>query len=128
MDIFPPYLFQEVLTDFMSSGHFVRHIRRMRTLYKSRREALVESLDKELGGLVEIHGSEAGMHLSVTLPDGYDDNEIAARAAKEKLWLWPLSPCWTGPGARSGFILGYGNTPAEQMRSEAGRLRKLVCA
>ncbi|MGB6728284.1 MAG: PLP-dependent aminotransferase family protein [Terracidiphilus sp.] len=128
MDIFPPYLFQEVLTDFMSSGHFVRHIRRMRTLYKSRREALVESLDKELGGLVEIHGSEAGMHLSVTLPDGYDDREIAARAAKEKLWLWPLSPSWTGPGARSGFILGYGNTPAEQMRSEAGRLRKLVCA
>ncbi|MGD0913234.1 MAG: PLP-dependent aminotransferase family protein, partial [Terracidiphilus sp.] len=90
MDIFPPFLFQEVLTDFMSSGHFVRHIRRMRTLYKSRREALVEGLEHELGGLIEFHGSEAGMHLSVTLPDGYDDVEIAARAAKERLWLWPL--------------------------------------
>ena len=128
MDIFPPFLFQEVLTDFMSSGHFVRHIRRMRTLYKSRREALVEGLEHELGGLIEFHGSEAGMHLSVTLPDGYDDVEIAARAAKERLWLWPLSPCWTGPGARSGFILGYGNTPEEQMRSEAGHLGKLLSA
>jgi GntR family transcriptional regulator/MocR family aminotransferase len=128
MDIFPPYLFQEVLTDFMGSGHFVRHIRHMRTLYKSRREALVESLEQEFGSLIEIHGSEAGMHLSVTLPDGYDDIEIATRAAKEKLWLWPLSPCWTGPGALNGFILGYGNTPVEQMRVEVGRLRKLVCA
>jgi GntR family transcriptional regulator/MocR family aminotransferase len=128
MDIFPPYLFQEVLTDFMGSGHFVRHIRRMRMLYKSRREALVESLEQEFGDLVEIHGSEAGMHLSITLPDGYDDTEIAVRAAKEKLWLWPLSPCWTGPGARSGFILGYGNTPEEQMRVEVGRLRKLISA
>jgi len=128
MDIFPPYLFQEVLTEFMSSGQFVRHIRRMRMLYRSRREALVESLQNEFGRLVEIHGSEAGMHLSVTLPDGYDDVEVAYRAAKEKLWLWPLSPCWTGPGARNGFILGYGNTSEEQMRNEVGRLRKLVSA
>jgi GntR family transcriptional regulator/MocR family aminotransferase len=97
-------------------------------LYKSRREALVESLEQEFDDLVEIHGSEAGMHLSITLPDGYDDTEIAVRAAKEKLWLWPLSPCWTGPGARSGFILGYGNTPEEQMRSEAGHLGKLLSA
>jgi GntR family transcriptional regulator / MocR family aminotransferase len=126
MDIFPPFLFQEVLTEFMSSGQFVRHIRRMRTLYKSRREALVESLNSEFGSFVEIHGSEAGMHLSLTLPEGYDDIEIATRAAKEKLWLWPLSPCWTGAGARPGFILGYGNTPAEQMKAEAARLRKIV--
>jgi GntR family transcriptional regulator/MocR family aminotransferase len=128
MDIFPPYLFQEVLADFMGSGHFVRHIRRMRTLYKSRREALVAGIEQEFGSSIEIHGSEAGMHLSVTLPNSYDDNEIAVRAAKEKLWLWPLSPCWTGPGARSGFILGYGNTPEEQMRVEVGRLRKLLSA
>jgi GntR family transcriptional regulator/MocR family aminotransferase len=98
----------------------------MRTLYKSRREALVESLNSEFGSFVEIHGSEAGMHLSLTLPEGYDDIEIATRAAKEKLWLWPLSPCWTGAGARPGFILGYGNTPAEQMKAEAARLRKIV--
>jgi GntR family transcriptional regulator / MocR family aminotransferase len=126
MDIFPPYLFQEVLTDFMSSGQFVRHIRRMRALYKARREALVDGLKHEFGDLLEIHGSEAGMHLSVTLPDGYDDREIAARAATEKLWLWPLSPCWTGAGARRGFILGYGNTPEEQMRPELARLRKMI--
>jgi GntR family transcriptional regulator / MocR family aminotransferase len=128
MDIFPPYLFQEVLTDFMSSGLFVRHIRRMRALYKSRREALVESLEQEFGSSIQIHGSQAGMHLSVTLPDGFDDTAIAARAAREKLWLWPLSPCWTGPGARSGFILGYGNTPAEHMRNEVSHIRRILSA
>ena len=41
MDIFPPFLFQEALTEFMQEGHFARHIRRMRALYKSRRTALV---------------------------------------------------------------------------------------
>jgi GntR family transcriptional regulator / MocR family aminotransferase len=126
MDIFPPYLFQEVLTDFMSEGHFVRHIRRMRALYKTRREALVEALQDELGDLIEIQGTAAGMHLAVTLPKGYRDIEIATRAAKEKLWLWPLSPCWSGNPRRQGLILGFGNTPEETMRGEVARLRKVL--
>ncbi len=37
MDIFPPYLFQDVIADFMREGHFARHIRRMRLLYSGRR-------------------------------------------------------------------------------------------
>ena len=49
MDIFPPYLYQEVLTDFMRMGHFGRHLRKMRQLYKERRSALVSSLRDELG-------------------------------------------------------------------------------
>ena len=126
MDIFPPYLFQEVLTDFMGSGHFVRHIRRTRALYKKRRIALVESLRAELGDQVEIHGSEAGMHLAVTLKSGLIDTEIAARAAKEKLWLWPLSPCWSGADARHGFILGYGNTPEDKIRNAVVLLGKIL--
>lgn len=126
MDIFPPYLFQEVLTDFMSAGHFARHIRRMRSLYKARRTALVEGLRAEFGDFLEIHGSEAGMHLSVTLPEGYLDSKIAKMAAEEKLWLWPLSHCWTGSRGRHGFILGFGNTPEEKMRSGVARLKKLL--
>ncbi|HUA98172.1 MAG TPA: PLP-dependent aminotransferase family protein [Terracidiphilus sp.] len=128
MDIFPPYLFQEVLTDFMSAGHFVRHIRRMRAVYKARRAALVESLHAEFGGLLEIHGSAAGMHLAVTLPAGRRDRKIAMQAAQEKLWLWPLSPCWSGSDARQGFILGYGNTPEENVRGEVARLHEIFAA
>lgn len=125
MDIFPPYLFQEVLTDFMRAGHFGRHIRRMRALYKSRRTALVDCLRKEFGDLLEIHGSEAGMHLTVTLPPGFNDVDIATRAAQERLWLWPLSLCYSGP-PRQGFLLGYANTPVEQMAAAVRRLRLIM--
>jgi GntR family transcriptional regulator / MocR family aminotransferase len=126
MDIFPPYLFQEVLTDFMRAGHFGRHIRRMRALYKSRRTALVECLRQEFGDLLEIHGSEAGMHLTVTLPPGFNDIEIASRAAQEKLWLWPLSLCYTATPARQGFILGYANTAEDQMAAAVRHLRVVL--
>ncbi len=126
MDIFPPYLFQEVLTDFMRAGHFGRHIRRMRTLYKARRTALVDCLRSEFGDLLQIHGSEAGMHLTVTLPPGFSDVEVATAAAREKLWLWPLSLCYTGSPNRQGFLLGYANTPEDQMAAEVRHLRLVL--
>jgi GntR family transcriptional regulator/MocR family aminotransferase len=126
MDIFPSYLFQEVLTDFMRAGHFVRHIRRMRSLYKARRTSLVNCLRAEFGDLLEIHGSEAGMHLTVTLPEGLNDVEIATRAAKEKLWLWPLSVCYSGNKPRQGFLLGFGNTPEDQMPAAVHHLRQVL--
>lgn len=126
MDIFAPHLFQEVLTDFMQGGHFARHIRRMRTLYKARRTALVESLRAEFGDALQIQGAEAGMHLTVTLPEGFNDKEIAARAAKDKLWLWPLSLCYFGDKPRQGFILGFGNTPEDQMPQAVRRMRAAI--
>lgn len=126
MDIFPSYLYQEVLTDFMRAGHFARHIRRTRALYKARRTRLVECLRSELGSLLEIHGAEAGMHLAVTLPEGFNDRDIALRAAREKLWLFPLSVSWHGSQPRNGFSLGFGNVPEEQIPDAVRRLRIAV--
>jgi len=70
MDIFPPYLQQEVLADFILEGHFARHIRRMRQVYKERRSILIDSLAREFPAQsgFEVHGVEAGMHLAMTLP------------------------------------------------------------
>jgi len=128
MDIGPPYFYQAVLTDFMNEGHFARHIRRMRLLYAERRTALVESLRKEFGSAVEILGAEAGMHLAIILPKGFRDQEIAARAAHQKLWLWPLSPAYLGDNTRQGFILGFGNTDAEEMPRAVSQLKRIVLA
>jgi GntR family transcriptional regulator / MocR family aminotransferase len=128
MDIGPPYLYQAVLTDFMREGHFARHIRRMRLLYGERRTALVDNIRKEFGSTLEVQGSEAGMHLTVTLPKGFRDQEIAARAALQKLWLAPLSPAYVGAPIRQGFVLGFGSTGTDEMPKAVARLRDTLFA
>jgi GntR family transcriptional regulator/MocR family aminotransferase len=128
MDIAPPHFFQAVLTDFMNEGHFARHIRRMRQLYAQRRIALVDALQREFGSALEVLGSEAGMHLAVILPKGFRDQEVAERAAREKLWLAPLSPSYLGRIPRQGFILGFGNTMAEEMPKAVRQLKSLLFA
>jgi GntR family transcriptional regulator/MocR family aminotransferase len=120
MDIFPPYLHQEVLADFIMEGHFTRHIRKMRQVYKEKRTILSESLEREFPSHrgFEIHGVEAGMHLAMTLPPGPIDTEIAARAAHSRLWLYSLSRTYFGDKPRHGFILGFGSSlPAEIPRA-----------
>lgn len=109
MDIFPPHVNQAVLTDFINDGHFARHIRRTRLLYAERRERLVQCLHDEFGSTLESMGTEAGVHLAVTLPAPLHDGVLAERAALEKLWLWPLSPSYMGETSRQGFILGFGS-------------------
>ena len=125
-DLCPPPLYQAALADFMSEGHFARHVRKTRLLYAERRSALVKALRAEFGSKLEILGAEAGLHLVVTLPSGFTDREISERAAKEELWLWPLSSAYSGPRARQGFILGFGSTKANDMLGQVRRLRRVM--
>jgi GntR family transcriptional regulator / MocR family aminotransferase len=128
IDIFPPYLNQEIVADFMLEGHFSRHLRRMRLLYGERHMALVESLQKEFGDTLEVHGVDAGLHLAVTLQEGLDDRELAMSAARTGLWLWPLSTSYFLKPARQGFVLGYGSTAAAEMPQAVRRLKTVLSA
>jgi GntR family transcriptional regulator/MocR family aminotransferase len=125
-DIFPPYLYQEVLADFMELGHLGRYIRKMRRIYGERRTKLIESIHAEFDDFFEVHGSSAGMHVSVTLPEGFNDLEISARASSERLVLWPLSRYYTGKHPRHGFVLGFGSTPTEYIFSAVKRLHAVM--
>ena len=126
MDLGSPHLYQAVLADFIVEGHFARHIRRMRQLYNERRLALVDSLQKHFGRSAEIFGAEAGMHLAVTLPMKSPDTEVSERAAREKLYVAPLSPAYSERPGRRGFILGFGGTPAADADEAVAHLSRLL--
>jgi DNA-binding transcriptional MocR family regulator len=76
--------------------------------------------------MVEILGSEAGMHLTVVLRRPSRDFEIANRAAAQNLWIWPLSSSFMNEPSRSGFILGFGSTPVEEIPAAVIRFRDLL--
>ena len=125
MDIGPAGFFQAVLADFITEGHFSRHIRRMRVLYGERCAALLEAIREELGNVAQVTGREAGVHLSLTL-SGIRDCEIAQRAAAENLWLAPLSASYVGKPLRQGFILGFGSTGVREIPAAVRKLRSVL--
>jgi GntR family transcriptional regulator/MocR family aminotransferase len=98
----------------------------MRQVYGERRNVLIESIQAEFGDFFEVHGSAAGMHVSVTLPEGFNDLDISVRAAKQRLVLFPLSRYYAGKKPRQGFVLGFGSVSAEQIPSAVKLMRALV--
>jgi GntR family transcriptional regulator/MocR family aminotransferase len=108
---------QAVLADLIQEGHFGRHIRRMRTLYLERLEALLAAVEQELAGLLEVPRPEAGMHAVGWLPAGCDDREAARRALAAGVEVRPLSGFYHGPCPRGGLVLGYAGYPPSQLRA-----------
>src|SRR5262249_4544804 len=102
---------QAVLADFIEQGHFNRHLRRMRTVYKRRNEICLEYLQRELGEFLSFGPTGAGMHITALLPDGVSDIEVAKRGGERGIELLPLSEFYIGGTTQNGLILGYTGIP-----------------
>ena len=125
MDIGPATFHQAVLADFICEGHFSRHIRRMRSVYRERRNALLNTLRAEFGSSLEVTGEQAGMHFCIVF-NGVNDREAAQEAARTNLWLVPLSSSYAGKVSQRGFILGFGSTRTEEIATATRKLRSAL--
>jgi GntR family transcriptional regulator/MocR family aminotransferase len=108
---------QAVLADFMLEGHFTSHIRRMRGLYRQRRDLLLSAVERRYGDTLQIIGSDAGLHLVLCLPDAVDDRAVTAAALEVDIIIRPLSSYFSNrERAGSGLVIGYACVPDEAIR------------
>lgn len=98
---------QAVLAEFISEGHFVRHLRRMRNLYLERQKVLLKAAASELRGIMSFEPADAGMHLVGWLAPGIDDKAVAAVATAAGIETVPLSSCSIVPPRRGALLLSY---------------------
>jgi GntR family transcriptional regulator/MocR family aminotransferase len=106
---------QLTMADFITSGGFDRHIRRMRLRYRRRRDTLVRRL-APFRPAVGISGVSAGLHVLLTLPDGAE-HEVLRRAGDAGIGIAGLSRLrhpLAGPEIPSpdAVVVNFG-TPAE---------------
>lgn len=125
MDVNLPILEQAALAEFISEGHFTRHIRRMRMLYAERRAALLQAIQNLP---LELYAPPTGMHLIGWLPDGVDDRAVARKAAEHQIRVMPLSLFAMEPLARGGLIIGYAAVNQEEIAVGVQRLGKALDA
>jgi GntR family transcriptional regulator / MocR family aminotransferase len=78
---------QLTMADFITTGSYDKHIRRMRMRYRRRRDALVDALS---GYEVGISGLSAGVNVVLTLPDGAEQ-EVLRRSGDAGILLQGLS-------------------------------------
>ncbi|WP_136635488.1 PLP-dependent aminotransferase family protein [Pseudooceanicola onchidii] len=117
---------QSIVAQFIDEGKFSAHIRRMRSLYRDRRDALMEAGSRHLQGLVEVQNTETGFHTIGLLPPGLDDRQAAEAASRENLATAPLSRFALSPIAANGLTLGFSATPPVEITRGVERLARAL--
>jgi GntR family transcriptional regulator/MocR family aminotransferase len=109
---------QLVLADFISMGHFDRHLRRTNASNAARRNALVAAVRKEFRERAEVCGANAGLHLLVWLKgsNGGMIADVHGKAEKAGVGLYGVEAFYTKPPKRTGVVLGYAPSPESEIR------------
>jgi GntR family transcriptional regulator/MocR family aminotransferase len=98
----------------------------MRSAYLERRDALLRGLARHCGGLLKIHNSDAGLHVTALLPEGIDDQDFVARLGARGLAAIPLSTSYIGLASRQGLLLGFGCTTPQRLLDSTPVLGQLL--
>ena len=117
---------QAALASFMDEGHFARHLRRMRGVYRERAEVLLEALHDRCAGVLEPAPCDTGMQLCAFLPPGVSDVRICHRAARLGVEVAPLSEYGFGRQRRGGLVFGFGAVHPAAIRAGVETLQRAL--
>lgn len=118
---------QQVLAGFMLDGGFNAHIRKMRALYRLRRDTLVDSLTEYAGDLFEIEPCHAGMHLIGWLRN----RSLGDGAAAKAIWAGgvdclPVSTYRDTRAARPGIMFGFACAAEAEIARNVATVARIV--
>lgn len=109
-------LTQSVMAEFLREGFVGSHMRRMRTLYASRRARLIDAVQARYGNSLRIVGDKAGLHLVLALPRTVDDAWICRVAYQRGIMARPLSMYYLNrERVQKGLVLGYAGVPEDEI-------------
>jgi GntR family transcriptional regulator / MocR family aminotransferase len=107
-DVATEALGQLTLARFIDSGGLARHLRRVRPIYRTRRDSLLAALRTHLPA-IRPSGEAAGLHLLLRLPPGLSPARVAAVAAARGIQLEEAARYWADrDAAPPALLIGYG--------------------
>ena len=121
IDRYPALAPQMVLCDFITEGHFARHLRRMRELYAERLAFFQQIVERSLGDELELDPVSTGLQVVAWLRSGRCDATLARAASARDVEVLPLSATRMQRPLRDGLVLGFaGFERAETLRGVDG--------
>lgn len=117
---------QFALAHFLTSGDYDRHLRKLRALYRDRREALIALVRSELPE-AEVDGISAGLHATVRFPRRLDETAIRESADKRGIGLSFMRRHYLGPAPdESTLLLSYASMPEPALRAALRTLAPML--
>lgn len=122
----PSSVLQLALADFMAEGHLAAHVRRVRQLYRSRREAFLERAQRVLGPGIAVDADATGLQVILWLPDGSDDVAVSRAARQAGLDLPPVSRMYLGAPGRAGLVVSDAGERPDRVEAGLASLARIL--
>ena len=125
-DLHSATLEQQTLAEFISSGMYERHLRRLRRRNAARRKAMMEAIGKYLGNRVTVTGDGSGAHVVLWPVKPISEAAITAKAAERGVGVRGIAHCYLAQPAATGLILGYSRLNEQEIREGIRRLAEVL--
>lgn len=121
---------QHVLAHFIEGGHLARHLNRMRTLYRKRKDSLLTSLERHFPqNSYAVTGDQTGLHLMLQLNTDRSESQLTTAAAQAGIRLTALSDYLIAPvparAQLASFVLGYCSMEPSEIEAAVQLLAEL---
>jgi GntR family transcriptional regulator/MocR family aminotransferase len=114
---------QTGVSAFIAEGHLARHVRKMRQIYKKRRQLLHELLKRDFADWLEPIPSLYGMHVAAWARDGIDLKAAVETLTDSPVRIHTLGRYYFGPAPRPGLVFGYGAVDLPEIEHGLAYLR-----
>lgn len=111
----PSAMVEQAMSRFMEDGRFVEHIRKMRRVYRARRDMLFDCLTQDCADVLVPQPTDAGMHMLAWLKNGIGDQAAHLALLSAGIDSLPLSAYCIDPLGRPGIVLGFSGTPERRI-------------
>ena len=119
-----PRMDQQILTKFMDSGHFAKHLNKMRKIYKKKLEIVTKTI-ANFNPIVTISGEQSGMHILLTIRTCKREEELIALARQSGIRVYGLREYITGDLENTSdpqIVLGFGGIDTNDIPSSINAL------
>jgi GntR family transcriptional regulator/MocR family aminotransferase len=117
---------QSAVAAFIAEGHLTRHVRKMRDIYKERRQLLLDSLQDKLSDWLLPIPSYHGMHVVAVAHVPRDLEAVSDALSRQQIKIHTLSRYFLGPQTQFGMVFGYGTVDRAEIRRGISMLRKAM--
>lgn len=118
-------LSQLTMAKFMEDGEWIRHIKRMRLVYKRKMQCLVSELKKQFKQNISIIGEQSGLYVLVKIHLKCSEECLIERASFYGVKVYPTSIYFIKNHADEAIIkLGFSNLTCEEIELGVKLLKK----
>ena len=117
---------ESAMAQFMDDGRFVEHIRKMRRVYRERRDILYDCLLRDCADHLDVQPTDAGMHMLAWLKRGIDDQTAHSALLDAGIESLPLSVYTSEPIERQALVLGFSGVGEKRIPNLVDRMAKAL--